>query len=44
MLKRFFKSWVKTDREYIEKYLAQSISLYDLERRQKELRLRGFDT
>jgi hypothetical protein len=41
-------SWVKsifrarTDREYIEDYLAKSISLEDLERRQRDLRQRGY--
>jgi hypothetical protein len=33
---------VKTDKEYIEEYLAKSISLQDLERRQKELRKLGY--
>ncbi len=41
-------SWVKsifrtkTDRDYVEEYLAKSISLEDLERRQRELRQRGY--
>jgi hypothetical protein len=41
-------SWVKsmfrakTDREYVEDYLAKSISLEDLERRQRDLRQRGY--
>jgi hypothetical protein len=41
-------SWVKsvfktkTDKEYVEDFLAKSISLEDLERRQRELRQRGY--
>lgn len=42
MFKRIFKSLFKTEAERIEDYLAQSVSLADLERRQKELQLRGF--
>ena len=32
----------KTDRQYVEEYLSRSISLADLERRQCELRKRGY--
>jgi hypothetical protein len=41
-------SWIvkafskKTDKQYVEEYLSQSISLEDLERRQCELRQRGY--
>jgi Protein of unknown function (DUF3563) len=43
MFKRLFKNWFMTDQERIEKYLSESVDLVDLERRQKELRLRGFN-
>lgn len=43
MLKRLFANLFKTDAERVEDYLAQSVSLADLERRQKELRLRGYN-
>jgi hypothetical protein len=43
---RFVKSWFKaitiTDKERINAYLAESVSLADLERRQRELQTRGF--
>ena len=39
-VKSIFKT--KTDREYVEDYLAKSISLEDLERRQRDLRQRGY--
>jgi hypothetical protein len=39
-VKRFFSS--TTDKQYVEDYLASSISLEDLERRQNELRRRGY--
>ena len=42
MFKRIFSGLFKTEAERIEDYLAQSVSLADLERRQKELQLRGF--
>lgn len=42
MFKTLFKSWFKTDQERVDDYLSQSVSLADLERRQKELRLRGY--
>ena len=42
MFKRLFKGWFKTDGERIEEYLSESVDLVDLERRQKELRLRGY--
>jgi len=42
MLKRLFSGLFKTEAERIEEYLSQSVSLADLERRQKELQLRGF--
>jgi hypothetical protein len=41
-------SWIKkafsakTDKEYVEEYLSRSISLEDLERRQRDLRQRGY--
>ena len=43
MFKKFFKRWYMTDQEKVEEYLSHSVSLYDLERRQKELRLRGYN-
>lgn len=43
MFKKLFKGWYKTDKERIEEYLAQSVDLADVERRQKELRLRGYN-
>ena len=36
-----YNSLFMTERDQIEQYLAQSISLADLERRQKDLRKRG---
>lgn len=39
-VKAIFKT--KTDRDYVEDYLAKSISLEDLERRQRDLRQRGY--
>jgi hypothetical protein len=39
-LKNTFR--VKTDKEYVEEYLAASISLEDLERRQRDLCKRGY--
>lgn len=42
-LKNIFKLFrVKSEQEKIEDYLAESTSLVDLERRQKDLRLRGY--
>jgi hypothetical protein len=41
-------SWIKTifrtksDKDYVEEYLAKSISIEDLERRQRELCQRGY--
>lgn len=41
-------SWIKkvfntkTDKEYVEDYLSRSISIEDLERRQRDLRQRGY--
>lgn len=41
-------SWIKnvlrtkTDADYVNDYLSKSISLEDLERRQRELRKRGY--
>jgi hypothetical protein len=32
----------QTDSEYVYQYLSDSVSLEDLERRQRELRLRGY--
>ncbi len=32
----------QTDSEYVHQYLSNSISLEDLERRQRELRMRGY--
>jgi hypothetical protein len=47
MMFRFIKTWFKnatmTERERIDAYLAQSVSLADLERRQRELQSRGFN-
>lgn len=42
MIKRIRKWFFKTDREYIEEYLAQSVSLVDLENRQKDLCRKGY--
>lgn len=43
MIKRLINFFhVKTDQEYVDDYLAQSASLADLERRQRELRQRGY--
>jgi hypothetical protein len=39
-IKTVFKT--KTDADYVNDYLAKSISLEDLERRQRELRQRGY--
>jgi len=39
-VKNIFKT--KTDSEYVQEYLAKSVSLEDLERRQRELRQRGY--
>jgi hypothetical protein len=33
---------IKTEKDYVNDYLADSISLQDLERRQHELRKRGY--
>lgn len=41
-IKKWFKSVTMTDRERVEAYLAQSVSLADLERRQRELQARGY--
>lgn len=41
LCKFIYTSWFMTEREQIEHYLAQSISLADLERRQKDLQKRG---
>lgn len=43
MFKRLFKSLFKTDSERIAEYLNDSVDLADLERRQRELRLRGYN-
>ena len=42
-IKKWFKSLTMTDAQRIEAYLAESVSLADLERRQRELRSRGFN-
>jgi hypothetical protein len=43
MLARILKALAgKTDKEYVEEYLSYSVSLADLERRQRELRARGY--
>lgn len=43
MLKRLINFFhIKTEQQYVEDYLAQSASLADLERRQRELRQRGY--
>lgn len=39
-IKRVFKT--KSDREFVEEYLSKSVSLVDLERRQRELAQRGY--
>jgi hypothetical protein len=33
---------IKSEKEYVEQYLSQSVSLADLERRQRELREKGY--
>lgn len=43
MFKRLFKNLFKTDSERIAEYLNDSVDLADLERRQRELRLRGYN-
>ena len=43
MIKRLINLFhIKTEQQYVEDYLAQSASLADLERRQRELRQRGY--
>lgn len=42
-IKEWFRSLTMTDAERVEAYLAQSEDLVDLERRQRELRSRGFN-
>lgn len=39
MLKRLFKQLFRTEAQRIEDYLAQSVSLADLERRQRQIQL-----
>ena len=43
-IKKWFKSITMTERERIDAYLADSVSLADLERRQRELQSRGYNT
>lgn len=42
-IKKWFKSITMTERERINAYLADSVSLADLERRQRELQSRGYN-
>jgi hypothetical protein len=42
-IKKWFKSVTMTERERIDAYLADSVSLADLERRQRELQSRGYN-
>ena len=42
-IKKWFKSITMTERERIDAYLADSVSLADLERRQRELQSRGYN-
>lgn len=42
-VKKWFRGLTMTERERIDAYLAQSVDLVDLERRQRELRVRGFN-
>lgn len=43
ILAKWFKSVTMSDKDRIEAYLAESISLADLERRQRELQNRGYN-
>lgn len=43
IIKKWFKTATMTERERIDAYLGQSEDLIDLERRQRELRARGFN-
>ena len=42
-IKKWFKSITMTERERIDAYLADSVSLADLERRQRELQSRDYN-
>jgi hypothetical protein len=42
-IKKWFKSVTMTEHERIDAYLADSVSLADLERRQRELQSRGYN-
>jgi hypothetical protein len=42
-IKKWVKSVTMTERERIDAYLADSVSLADLERRQRELQSRGYN-
>lgn len=41
-IKQFFKPFFMTNEERIERYLSESVSLVDLEMRQRELQRTGF--
>lgn len=43
ILAKWFRSVTMTEKERIDAYLAESISLADLERRQRELQNRGYN-
>ena len=42
-VKKWFKNATMTESQRIDAYLAQSVSLADLERRQRELQARGLN-
>lgn len=42
-LSKWFRSVTMTEKERIDAYLADSVSLADLERRQRELQSRGIN-
>ena len=42
-IKKWFKSVTMTDAQRIDAYLSDSVSLADLERRQRDLQSRGYN-
>lgn len=42
-MSKWFRSVTMSEKDRIEAYLADSVSLADLERRQRELQSRGFN-
>lgn len=42
-IKKWFKNATMSERERVDAYLAESVSLADLERRQRELQNRGYN-